>query len=38
VIVGLVLLLAAGFGGADQYLGSLSAHPWAADVSLLSAP
>jgi hypothetical protein len=26
------------FGGADQYLGSLSAHPWGADVSLLSAP
>lgn len=32
------LLLALAFGGADQYLGSLSAHPWAADVSLLSAP
>jgi hypothetical protein len=26
------------FGGADQYLGSFSAHPWASDVSLLSAP
>jgi Family of unknown function (DUF6518) len=26
------------FGGADQYLGSLSGHPWAADISLLSAP
>jgi hypothetical protein len=34
----LVLLLSAAFGAADQYLGSLSAHPWAADVSLLSAP
>jgi Family of unknown function (DUF6518) len=32
------LALAAAFGGANQYLGSLSAHPWAADVSLLSAP
>src|SRR5436309_13965226 len=32
------LALAVAFGGADQYLGSLSAHPWAADVSLLSAP
>jgi Family of unknown function (DUF6518) len=30
--------LALAFGGADQYLGSLSAHPWATDVSLLSAP
>ncbi len=32
------LLLSAAFGAADQYLGSLSAHPWGADVSLLSAP
>jgi hypothetical protein len=32
------LVLAAVFGGADQYLGSLSWHPWGADVSLLSAP
>ena len=32
------LAVAIVFGGADQYLGSLSAHPWAADVSLLSAP
>lgn len=32
------LALAALFGGADQYLGSLSAHPAAQDVSLLSAP
>jgi len=32
------LVLALVFGGADQYLGSLSAYPWAADVSLLSAP
>jgi len=30
--------LAAVFGGADQYIGSLSAYPWAADLSLLSAP
>lgn len=34
----LALVLAAAFGAGDQYLGSLSAHPWAADVSLLSAP
>jgi mannitol-specific phosphotransferase system IIBC component len=32
------LALAALFGAGDQYLGSVSAHPWAADVSLLSAP
>jgi hypothetical protein len=32
------LVLAALFGGGDQYLGSLSWHPWAADISLLSAP
>jgi hypothetical protein len=32
------LVLAALFGGVDQYLGSFSAHPWMADVSLLSAP
>ncbi|MFL5961729.1 MAG: hypothetical protein ACJ757_02385 [Gaiellaceae bacterium] len=32
------LVLAALFGGGDQYLGSLAWHPWAADVSLLSAP
>jgi Family of unknown function (DUF6518) len=34
----LAVVLAFAFGGADQYLGSLLAHPWAADVSLLSAP
>jgi hypothetical protein len=34
----LAVLLAFVFGGADQYLGSLLGHPWAADVSLLSAP
>jgi uncharacterized protein DUF6518 len=33
-----MLVLAAAFGAADQYLGSLSAHPWGADISLLSAP
>ena len=32
------LVLAAIFGAGDQYLGSMSWHPWAADVSLLSAP
>ena len=32
------LLLAFAFGAGDQYLGSMSWHPWAADVSLLSAP
>jgi hypothetical protein len=31
-------VLAFAFGGADQYLGSLSAHPWATEASLLSAP
>ena len=34
----LALVAAFAFGAADQYLGSLSAVPWAADVSLLSAP
>ncbi len=38
VVVVVALALAAAFGGADQYLGSLSARPWATDVSLLSAP
>jgi hypothetical protein len=38
MVVLLALLFAAAFGAGDQYLGSLSAHPWAADVSLLSAP
>ena len=33
-----VLASAAVFGAVDQYLGSFSAHPWMADVSLLSAP
>jgi hypothetical protein len=36
IVVALALSLV--FGGADQYLGSLSAHPWATDISLLSAP
>ena len=34
----LAVVLAFAFGAADQYLGSLLAHPWAADASLLSAP
>jgi hypothetical protein len=34
----LALVLAFLFGGVDQYLGSFSAYPWAADISLLSAP
>jgi hypothetical protein len=38
VTVVLAIALAAAFGAGDQYLGSLSWHPWAADVSLLSAP
>ena len=33
-----VLAVVLAFGGGDQYLGSLLAHPWAADVSVLSAP
>lgn len=37
MIVGF-LLFSFAFGAADQYLGSLSAHPWATDVSLLAAP
>jgi hypothetical protein len=36
VAVIVALLLAAAFGAGDQYLGSLSRHPWAANVSLLS--
>jgi hypothetical protein len=34
----LAVLAGAGFGGGDQYLGSLSAMPWATWSSLLSAP
>jgi hypothetical protein len=39
-VVGVLVavVLAAIFGGTTQYLGSLSAHPWATEVSLLSAP
>src|SRR5437763_15454608 len=37
-VVAVALALAVMFGGTDQYLGSLSGHPWATDVSLLSAP
>src|SRR5438067_12582431 len=38
VAVAVALALSVVFGGTDQYLGSLSGHPWATDVSLLSAP
>jgi len=38
VIIALALVLAVAFGAGDQYLGSMSWYPWAADVSLLSAP
>jgi len=38
VVPAVALVLALVFGGVDQYLGSFSAHPWMADVSLLSAP
>jgi hypothetical protein len=38
MVVVVALALAAVFGGGDQYLGSMSWHPWAADISLLSAP
>lgn len=38
MVPAIALVLAAVFGGVDQYLGSFSAHPWMADVSLLSAP
>jgi hypothetical protein len=37
-VVVTAVALALAFGGADQYLGSLSGHPWATEVSLLSAP
>src|ERR1700748_178281 len=38
MVPAIVLVIAAIFGGVDQYLGSFSAHPWMSDVSLLSAP
>jgi hypothetical protein len=38
VAILLALTLAVLFGAGDQYLGSMSWVPWAADVSLLSAP
>ena len=38
VTIAIALVLSFLFGGVDQYLGSFSAHPWMADVSLLSAP
>jgi hypothetical protein len=37
-VTGLALLAALAFAAGDQCLGSMSWHPWAADVSLLSAP
>src|SRR6185437_13712871 len=37
-VTAVALVLALAFGAGDQYLGSMSWHPWAADVSLLSAP
>ena len=37
-VVPLACVLALLFGGADQYIGSLSAHPLGADISGLSAP
>jgi hypothetical protein len=33
-----IVLLAAVFGAADQYLGSWAGHSWATDASLLAAP
>jgi hypothetical protein len=38
VVIFAALALAALFGAGDQYLGSFSAHPWMAEISLLSAP
>ena len=38
MVIALTLLVAALFGGSDQYLGSLAMHAWMTDVSLLSAP
>jgi hypothetical protein len=34
----LAVVVSAVFGGADQYLGSISAIPWLVEISLLSAP
>jgi hypothetical protein len=34
----LAAIIGAGFGGADQYVGSLAANPWLVETSLLSAP
>jgi MFS family permease len=38
MVTAVALVLAALFGAGDQYLGSVSMHPWMTDVSLLSAP
>lgn len=38
MVVVIALAVATTFGAGDQYLGSFAAYPWAADVSLLSAP
>jgi hypothetical protein len=38
MVVVAAVLLSAAFGAGDQYLGSMSWHPWTADISLLSAP
>ena len=38
VLALVILLISAAFGAADQYVGSLAAHSWAVEVSLLSAP
>jgi hypothetical protein len=38
MVLFLAAIAGAGFGGADQYFGSLSAIPWLVDTSLLSAP
>ena len=38
MVVVVALVVSAAFGAGDQYLGSMSWHPWAADASLLSAP
>lgn len=38
MVVVTCLLGALAFGAGDQYIGSFSAHPWTAELSLLSAP
>jgi hypothetical protein len=38
MVIVIAALVGLGFGGIDQYLGSIAAIPWLVDTSLLSAP